>query len=132
MSRSKNSIRAPLAKVRGLGSAKEGTGHFITQRVSAVGLFILLPWLICSLILSKVQYGWEYAAVWLNQPWNAVPAALFVIAAFTHMQAGMQVVIEDYIQKSGTRLLLLILNTFVALAGAVSALFAIFRVFSWL
>ena len=47
------------------------------------------------------------------------------------MQAGMQVVIEDYIQRSGTRLLLLILNTFVALAGAVSALFAIFRVFSW-
>ena len=131
MSRSKNTIRAPLAKVRGLGSAKEGTGHFITQRVSAIGLFILLPWLICSLILSRVQFGWEHAAVWLNAPWNAVPAALFVIAAFTHMRVGMQVVIEDYIQKSGTRLLLLVLNTFVALAGAVSALFAIFRVFSW-
>lgn len=131
MSKSKNTIRAPLAKVRGLGSAREGTGHFITQRVSAVALFVLLPWLLASLILGRVQFGWEHAAVWLNAPWNAVPAALLVIAAFTHMQAGMQVIIEDYIHKTGTRILLLILNTFVALAGAVAALFAIFRVFSW-
>jgi len=131
MSKSRNTIRAPLAKVRGLGSAKEGTGHFITQRVTAVALLFLLPWLISSLILNRVQFGWEHAAVWLNAPWNAVPAALLVIAVFTHMQAGMQVVIEDYIHKSGARILLLILNTFVAVAGAVAALFAIFRVFSW-
>ncbi|MET0546671.1 MAG: succinate dehydrogenase, hydrophobic membrane anchor protein [Caulobacterales bacterium] len=131
MSRPSNSLRQPLAKARGLGSAKEGSGHFITQRVTAIALLFLLPWLIISMIKAHVQHGWEAAALWLNMPWNAVPAALFIVAAFTHMQAGMQVVIEDYIGKTWTRALLLILNTFVALAVAVIALHAILKVSSW-
>ena len=121
MSKASNSLRDPLAKARGLGSAKEGAGHFISQRVTALALFVLLPWVIISLILARVQYGWQAAALWLNMPWNAVPAALLVIAAFYHMKLGMQVVIEDYIGKTWSRALLLILNTFVALTGAVIA-----------
>ncbi len=131
MSKASNSLRDPLAKARGLGSAKEGAGHFISQRVTAVALLVLLPWVIVSLILARVQNGWETAALWLNMPWNAVPSALLVIAMFYHMKLGMQVVIEDYIGKTWSRALLLILNTFVALAGAVIALHAIFKVSSW-
>jgi succinate dehydrogenase / fumarate reductase, membrane anchor subunit len=131
MSKSSNSLRDPLAKARGLGSARQGAGHFIAQRVTAVALLVLLPWLMISLVLARVQYGWEAAALWLNMPWNAVPAALLVIAAFYHMKLGMQVVIEDYIGKTWTRAFLLILNTFVALIGAVVALHAIFKVSSW-
>ena len=38
--------RAPLKNVRGLGSAKAGTHHFIVQRVSAVALIFLSAWFV--------------------------------------------------------------------------------------
>jgi succinate dehydrogenase / fumarate reductase membrane anchor subunit len=128
MSNSKGaSIRTPLGKVRGLGSAKEGAKHFIGQRVSAIALLVLVPWFLISL-LGAVRGGYPQAVEWIGQPFNAVLTILAVGAALYHMRIGMQVVIEDYIGKTSTKLVLLILNTFIPVVLFVAALFAVISI----
>lgn len=105
-------FKTPTAAARGLGSAKSGTGHHIKQRVSAIALVVLIPWFLYAVIAAS-RGGYEGATAWLAQPWNAILMILTLGAAFYHMRLGMQVVIEDYIQKAGMKQGLLILNTFV-------------------
>ncbi|HIG21378.1 MAG TPA: succinate dehydrogenase, hydrophobic membrane anchor protein [Henriciella marina] len=105
-------FKTPAAAARGLGSAKSGTGHHIKQRVSAIALLFLIPWFLYAVIAAS-RGGYEGATAWLAQPWNAILMILTLGAAFYHMRLGMQVVIEDYIQKAGMKQGLLILNTFV-------------------
>ena len=104
-------FKTPAAAARGLGSAKSGTGHHIKQRVSAIALVFLIPWFLYAVIAAS-RGGYEGATAWLAQPWNAILMVLTLGAAFYHMRLGMQVVIEDYIQKAGMKQGLLILNTF--------------------
>lgn len=108
-------FETPTARARGLGSAKSGTEHHIRQRVSAIALIFLVPWFLISVINAA---GTDYATAraWVEQPWNAILLVLTFSAAFYHMRLGMQVVIEDYIHKSGTKSFLLIANTFLAVA----------------
>ncbi|MEL6257932.1 MAG: succinate dehydrogenase, hydrophobic membrane anchor protein, partial [Pseudomonadota bacterium] len=94
-------LRTPMGQVRGLGSAKEGVTHHIRQRVSALALIVLVPWFLYSMI-TATNAGYEGAVVWLSQPLNAFLMVFTLGAAFYHMRLGMQVVIEDYIGKSGT------------------------------
>ena len=91
-------MRTELNKVRGLGSAKEGTGHFWYQRMSAVALVPLVLFFIVLLICLN---GASYADVTatLSQPFIALVMALFVLTGAYHMRLGMQVVIEDYIHS---------------------------------
>ena len=105
-------FKTPTASARGLGSAKSGTGHHIKQRVSAIALLFLIPWFLYAVIAAS-RGGYDGATAWLAQPWNAILMILTLGAAFYHMRLGMQVVIEDYIQKAGMKQGLLILNTFV-------------------
>ena len=93
----------PLARVRGLGSAKEGTHHWIAQRMTAVALVPLMLWFVVSLIC---QIGGDLATVqaWLASPFNAVLMILTLIAGFHHAQLGLQVVIEDYIHGHGMKI----------------------------
>lgn len=105
----------PAKAARGLGSAKSGTAHHIRQRVSAIALLFLVPWFIFS-VINAVQAGENAAIEWISQ---TVPAILFILtagAAIFHMRLGMQVVIEDYIARTGTRVALLILNSFASIA----------------
>src|SRR3990167_1354245 len=101
----------PTKITRGLGSAKSGTGHHIRQRVSALALIVLVPWFLFS-VMKAALGGYADAVSWVASPLNATLLVLTAGAAFYHMRLGMQVVIEDYIGKSGTRAALLILNTF--------------------
>ena len=110
-----DSFRSPAGRVRGLGSAKEGTTHFIRQRVSALALLVLVPWFLISGVMA-IQGGHTALVEWVSNPVNAALLILTLGAAFYHMRLGMQVVIEDYIAKSGTKHLLLILNTFISVA----------------
>lgn len=110
-----DNFRSPAGRVRGLGSAKEGTMHFIRQRVSALALLVLVPWFLISGVIA-VQDGHASVVDWVASPLNAALLILTLGAAFYHMRLGMQVVIEDYIAKSGTKHFLLILNTFIAVA----------------
>jgi len=110
-----DNFRTPAGRVRGLGSAKEGTMHFVRQRVSALALLILVPWFLITGVMA-MQGGYSSVVEWMASPLNAALLILTLGAAFYHMRLGMQVVIEDYISKSGTKHFLLILNTFIAVA----------------
>jgi succinate dehydrogenase / fumarate reductase membrane anchor subunit len=110
-----------LSKVLGLGSAHEGAHHWRTQRLTALGLLLLGPWLLVSLLL---QPDFEYATLraWAAGLVNGTLLALLLIAACWHSQLGVQVVIEDYV-KGGARMVSLILSTFVhLLLGALGIL----------
>ena len=122
---SQRSMRTPLGRVRGLGSAKEGTNHFWEQRLTAIALVPLSIWLAVS-IAQVAGAGHQEVAVWLGQPLSGLAMILFLLVGFFHFKLGLQVVIEDYVHGEATKITLLILNTFVsvvlALAGVVSVL----------
>jgi len=113
--------------VRGLGSAGTGTLHHIRQRVSALALLFLVPWFLYS-IIHACKAGYEGALEWAAQPVNAILLILTLSAALYHMRLGMQVVIEDYIAKSGTRQALLILNTFAVFALATATILSVLKI----
>ena len=121
------SYRTPLGRARGLGAAKHGVGHWISQRVTAVAMVPLGLWALYSgLTLSRL--GFDGAQAWMHSPLNAVLAILLVVAAFLHMKIGMQEVIEDYIHKTSTKTVLLLLNLFVPILGGVLAVFCILKI----
>lgn len=113
--------------VRGLGAAGAGTQHHIRQRVTAVALLFLVPWFVYS-IVHACKAGYESALTWVAQPLNAILLILTLSAALYHMRLGMQVVIEDYIAKSGTRQALLILNTFAVIALAAATILSVLKI----
>lgn len=93
----------PLAKVRGLGSAKNGTHHWIAQRMTAVALVPLTLWFVISLI-GLIGADLATVQAWLSSPFNAVMMILTLVAGFHHAQLGLQVVIEDYIHGHGAKI----------------------------
>jgi succinate dehydrogenase / fumarate reductase, membrane anchor subunit len=122
-----DSLRTPLGRVRGHGAAKAGTGHFISQRVSAIALAILAPWFVISAAVS-LPFGYEAARAWVAQPLVAAPLALLVLVGFYHMRLGMAVVIEDYIHKPVAKTVLLLGNLFLSVALSVTAVFCILQI----
>jgi len=102
------SLRSPLARARGLGSAKEGLGHWIQQRVTAVALVPLSIWFILSAI-SLAGSHYEQFQAWLAIPGNTALMLLLLFALFHHAQLGVQVVIEDYIHGRGAKVAALVL-----------------------
>ncbi|WP_343312989.1 succinate dehydrogenase, hydrophobic membrane anchor protein [Brucella sp. BE17] len=119
-------MRTPLGKVRGLGSAKEGTGHFWYQRMSAVAL---VPLVLFFIVLIISLHGASYAEVRtaLSHPLTAIIMALFVLTGVYHMRLGMQVIIEDYIHSEGMKIVLVMLNTFFAAVVGFACVFAILK-----
>ena len=120
------SMRTPLGTIRGLGSAKTGTEHFWMQRVTAVAN-VPLTLFVVGLIISTA--GSNYAAVkaTLGTPIVAIPLILFVISATYHMRLGMQIIIEDYVTAEGTKIVLLLLNTFFCIVVGLGSIFAILK-----
>ena len=116
-----------LGKVRGLGSAREGGEHWISERVSSLALLLLGVWLIASLLFHPAL---DYATIreWLRSPLGAVPMALFVITSFHHGLDGMKVVVDDYVHGPGNNFALNTLLLFVAVGGAAFALFALAKI----
>jgi succinate dehydrogenase / fumarate reductase membrane anchor subunit len=106
----------PLARARGLGSAKEGVHHWYLQRVTAVLLIFLMAWLVYALVTLA---GESHAAAltFMARPFNAALLILSLITLFWHAVLGLQVVIEDYVHHRATELIL----HFLVRAGAVIA-----------
>ncbi|RAI03297.1 succinate dehydrogenase, hydrophobic membrane anchor protein [Acuticoccus sediminis] len=119
--------RTPLKTIRHLGSSKSGTEHFIQQRITGFANAILVIVLaVVAIMLSGRSYADAVSLV--GSPWVAVPLALAIVSVAVHMKLGIQVVIEDYVHAEGARILLLLLNTFFAVAIAATAIFAIVKI----
>lgn len=119
--------RTPLKTARRLGSAKSGTGHFWWQRVTAVVLVLLVPWLLGTLV-SLVGADLAQVHAVFSRPYNAILMALLVVALFWHAKLGIQVVIEDYVHARALELALLVLNILLCSLGALASLYAIARI----
>jgi succinate dehydrogenase / fumarate reductase membrane anchor subunit len=114
---SKRDLRSDIARVRGLGSAKEGVAHWWAQRVTAIALVPLTIWFIISL-LSLL--GSPRAAVthWASHPINTALLLALVVATFQHTQLGLQAVIEDYVHIERVKMAaLLVMKGVVILLG---------------
>jgi succinate dehydrogenase / fumarate reductase membrane anchor subunit len=121
------SYRTPLSRARGLGSAKHGVGHWISERVSSIALVPLTLWAIYG-VLRLAAGDYQFAVAWVSDPLNAVLMVLTLAISFWHMHAGLRVVIEDYIHVALTKTGLLLINLFVCgLCGAL-AVFSILKV----
>jgi succinate dehydrogenase / fumarate reductase membrane anchor subunit len=118
--------RSPLAKVRGLGSAKTGTSHWWMQRVTAVALIPLTYWLITFLNLS-LNAPYQHTVEWLAIPLNTLCIVAWVLAVFYHAALGLQVVIEDYIAAEGVKIAAVWTVNMSFLLLALAALIAVFR-----
>jgi len=119
--------RTPLKRARRLGSARSGTGHFWWQRVTAVVLALLVPWLVGTLV-SLVGADLAQVHAVFARPYNALLMAVFAIALFWHAKLGIQVVIEDYVHNRAAELALLVLNILLCVLGALASLYAIARI----
>ena len=97
------SLRSPLGRVLGLGTAKDGTSHWWGQRVSGVALAILGLWFAWSLATIS-DFGYANTVVFISQPFNAVMLMLLCVTMAYHSYLGVQVVIEDYVHGHGLKL----------------------------
>jgi succinate dehydrogenase / fumarate reductase membrane anchor subunit len=122
-----NDLRTPLQRARGLGSGKTGTEHFWIQRVTAVALVFLVPFLVWTLV-SMVGSDADGARAIIARPWNAILLSAFAIAAFWHAKLGMQVVIEDYVHTRAMEVFLHLANMFLCTLGAIASVYAIARI----
>ncbi len=123
--RSQNDMHTPLSRVRGLGSAKGGTGHFWHQRLTAIANIPLMLFFIWTLISLNGASHSEVTAYFSNSL-VAITMLLVMGAGLYHMKLGMQTVIEDYVH-GGAGKALLIANTFFAIAMAAATGFAILK-----
>jgi succinate dehydrogenase / fumarate reductase, membrane anchor subunit len=121
------SLRSPVGRVLGLGSAKDGTGHWWAQRVSAVALIPLTLWFLLSLLALPAL---DYATVraWLSVPLSGLLAVLLVAVLTYHSYLGTTVVIEDYVHAVGTKILSLLLLRFLYVLVGGAGIFAILHV----
>lgn len=120
-------LRTPLGRVLGRGSARAGTGHWWSQRLTAVALVLLGAWFSLSLLFLP---DLSHAAVrdWLARPWNTVLLLLLAATAAWHSSLGVQVVIEDYVHQPFAKVTSLILSRFVHTLLGAGALFAVLKI----
>jgi succinate dehydrogenase / fumarate reductase membrane anchor subunit len=120
-------LRTPLARARGLGSAKAGVSHWWAQRLTAIALIPLVVWFAISLVMLS---GADYAMVraWIGSPLAMVLLILTIGVGLHHGQLGLQVVIEDYVGSDGWKLALIVIVKFIAAIFGLGAVVAILRI----
>jgi succinate dehydrogenase / fumarate reductase membrane anchor subunit len=121
------SLRSPLGRVLGLGSAHSGVRHWWQQRLTSVALVPLAIWFLVSL-LALPSLGYETVIAWMSQGWTAILLVLFVVVATWNSQLGVRVVIEDYVHGAGARTLTLVVVTFAHVLIASAGVFAVLKV----
>lgn len=118
-------MRSPLGRARGLGPARAGAGHWWMQRITSIALVPLTLWFLCAMV-RMIGASRDDVVSWIAGPLPIVLMIALIIATFHHMQAGLQVVIEDYVDNDWLRLgsILLVkgISVLLALAGIVATL----------
>lgn len=119
-------LRTPLSKVKGLGSAKEGTTHFWHQRLTALILIPLVLWVGFSLAALPLDHA--NLVSWIQHPPVTIALVLLIVATFYHAQMGLQVVIEDYISSHSRRTFVLLISNFTCLLYGIIGLVAVLKI----
>ena len=122
-----NNLRTPLSKVKGLGSAKTGTEHFMMQRVSALALIPLVIWLCLSLALLP-NANYSSIVLWLSSPFNSVLLVVTLIAGFYHGALGMQTIFEDYVSSHGKRTIAIIISNLLLFFFAALGVYSVLKI----
>lgn len=127
MSSNSNDLRTPLKCARGLGSAKDGTSHFIWQRVTAVAVALSGVWLL-GVLLSLRTVGYNYVRDLVVDPINATMLVVFLLTAFWHARLGLQVIIEDYVHAPLQAGIAHFANLFICALASVAGVLAVLRI----
>ena len=125
------SLRSPLARVLGRGSAKSGMSHWWSQRLTAVALVPLTVWFVVQLAgLASVPagLGLESVRAWVASGLTPVLLVLLIGALTWHSALGVQVVLEDYVHAKGLKFASLLASTFVHLLLAAAGVYAVLRI----
>jgi succinate dehydrogenase / fumarate reductase membrane anchor subunit len=115
-----------IGRVRGLGSAKSGSHHWLLARFTAIGNLLLVLWLIVSLLLLP-NFSYEAVREWLVRPIPATAMALLIVSTFWHARLGMQVMMEDYVHEHANKFACIAALNLAAFAGAGFGLFCVIR-----
>ena len=120
-------METPIARVRGLGSARSGAHHWWLERLTSVSTLLLFVWFVVALLRLP---SLDYSAVteWLSAPLGAVPMLLLIVSTFWHLKLGLQVVIEDYVHEEGMKFFSITLLNFFTIALGALAFFAVLRI----
>lgn len=121
------SLRSDLGRVKGLGSAKEGLGHWRAQRMTAIALLPLALWFVTSL-MALINAPHAAVVAWIAKPHVAVLLLALVIALFWHLKLGLQVVIEDYVHSPWLQIIAQVGVRWTAALGALLAIVSILKI----
>lgn len=120
------SMRTPLGRVRGLGSAKNGTDHFWAERITSVAL-VPLTLVFVGIVIAIVGKSHAEAVALLGSPLVAITMLALVLTGIAHMRLGMQVIVEDYIHGEFAKMAALMANTFFCALLAIACVWAVVK-----
>ena len=119
-------FRSPLSRVKGLGSAKDGTSHFWHQRLTALALVPLVLWF--GFGLASLPTDYQSLTAYIQQPVIAIGLILLIAMVFYHAQLGLQIVLEDYVASHSARTLAIIIAGFACLIFALIGIVAVIKI----
>ena len=121
------SLRTPLGRVLGLGTAKNGTDHFWAQRVSAIVLLLLGIWFVFAVLVNK-QLAHADLIAFIDAPLNGVLLSILSLVVVFHSYLGIQVVVEDYVHAPLIKIVSLLVSRFAHVFVAITTVYAILKI----